>query len=250
MDAFNANEKRECANHGPYQARVIQVAGRTIVSPCPGCSAEQQAKEADRDRKQQEDAKRRRIEMLTQRAGIPPRFQASSFDNYTTQNEGQAKALHTARSYAEDWPERLRKGTCLIFSGKPGTGKTHLAIAIAHAVLAAGHSAQFITISDAMRSIKQTYGKEAVRSEADAIQELIEPRLLILDECGMDYGTDHSKTLIFDVLNKRYEQIRPTIILTNLDAPALREYFGDRIMDRLRDGGGRLTSFTWESGRE
>jgi len=250
MDASNASEPRQCAAHGEYMARVILVAGRTIISPCPSCNTEQQAKEAERNRREQELSNRRRIEMLTQRADIPPRFKDCSFDNYTTKTDGQAKALHTARAYAEDWPQRLSKGTCLIFSGKPGTGKTHLACAIASSVLAAGHSALFITVSDAMRSIKRAYDKTADISEGEAIKALVEPRLLVLDECGMDYGTDHSKTLIFDMLNKRYEQVRPTIILTNLDAPALREYLGDRIVDRLRDGGGKFIPFDWKSERE
>lgn len=249
MDASNATEERACAKHGAYPARIIEIMGRKITSSCPACVADEQAKQAARDEREREEAKARRVELLFKRAGIPLRFQTRSFDNYTVENEGQERALRVARAYAEHWGEVKERGTCLIFSGGAGTGKTHLACAIANAVMAGGSSALFTTVSDALRSIKRAYDRDAGLSEAAAIGELVEPSLLILDEVGMDYGTDHSKTLLFDVINKRYENLRPTIILTNLDAPALREYFGDRIVDRLREGGGKLVAFTWASHR-
>ena len=256
MEISNGTEARDCAQHGTFDAKVISILGREFASMCPGCSAEQQAQDADKlarkqdyDRRQAEDAQCRRIEALFQRAGIPPRFQDRTLDNYTATEEGQARALRIARMYVEMWPEMQDKGTSLIFSGKFGTGKSHLACAIANAVMATGSSALSTTVSDALRSIKRAYDKGSELSEADAINTLVQPRLLVLDECGMDYGTEHSKTLIFDVLNKRYEELRPTLILTNLDAPALREYFGDRVVDRLREGGGKLVNFNWDSHR-
>jgi DNA replication protein DnaC len=112
-----------------------------------------------------------------------------------------------------------------------------------------GSSAFFVTVSDAMRGIKATYDKGAGVSEADAIKALVDPKLLILDEVGADLGTDHNKVLLFDIINKRYEHVRPTIILTNLDQATLTTYFGERILDRLREGGGKLVQFTWASHR-
>lgn len=249
MDASDRTQTKACAKHGAYEAKIIEIMGRAITSHCPTCAAEDKARQEAREQRDAEEAKVRRIELLFKRSGIPLRFQSRSFENYQTENEGQERALRLAKAYAERWPEMRERGTCLIFSGSAGTGKTHLACAIANAVIAKGSSALFTTVSDALRSIKRAYDKDAGVSETEAIAELVEPALLILDEVGMDYGTDHSKTLLFDVLNKRYENIRPTLILTNLDAPALRDYFGDRIVDRLREGGGKLVAFTWNSHR-
>lgn len=250
MDASNRTEPRECATHGTYEARVTEIMGRVIASRCPTCAAEDAARQAAREKREAEEAKTRRIELLLKRSGIPLRFQARSFENYEAEGDGQQRALRVARTYAENWPQMSERGTCLIFSGAAGTGKTHLACAIANEVISKfGSSAVFTTVSDALRAIRRAYDRDSGVSEAQAIIELVEPSLLILDEVGMDYGTDHSKTLLFDVLNKRYENIRPTIILTNLDAPALRDYFGDRIVDRLREGGGKLVAFTWNSHR-
>jgi DNA replication protein DnaC len=240
---------RSCQRHGEYEARVFTIAGRTIASGCQACAAE--ADETDRKRQQREAAARAaaRIETLLQRSGIPQRFKDRDFDGYQAETEGQARALRIARSYADQWPEMRRRGTCLIFSGEPGTGKTHLACAIANAVIRQGGAALFITVGDAMRSIKRAYDRDAGISESDAIETLVGPDLLILDEVGADYGTEHSKALLFDLLNKRYEQVRPTLVLTNLDAASLREYFGERVMDRLREDGGRFIPFDWQSYR-
>lgn len=249
MEVSDETQPRECAKHGAYEAKVVEIMGRQIASHCPQCLAETQAIEAAREKRQKAETERRNIEAMFQRSGIPLRFQSRSFDNYEAKEEGQEKALRIARSYAEKWPEVQARGTCLILSGSAGTGKTHIACAIANSVMAQGYSALFTTVSDALRSIKRSYDKDAGMSEAEAIGALVTPRLLILDEIGMDYGTEHSKTLLFDIINKRYENLRPTIVLTNLDAAALKEYFGDRIVDRLREGGGKMVTFTWQSHR-
>jgi DNA replication protein DnaC len=250
MDASSTKTKRTCTKHGEYTATVIEIMGREIVGGCPVCITEQAEKDAERDRLVKEEFERRRVDGLMRNASIPLRFQAKTFDNYETNDEqGKIRALGISQRYAEIWPEMAKQGTCLIFSGKAGTGKTHLACAIANSVISKGASALFTTVSDALRGIRRAYDKKEGVSEAQAIEELVCPNLLILDEVGMDYGTEHSKTLIFDLLNKRYENMRPTIILTNLDAAALKEYLGERIVDRLREGGGKLVAFNWESHR-
>lgn len=242
-------EIRTCERHGSYPYRSMLVAGRKIEMGCPACTAEARARDQERERRMRAEADRARVEGLIQRSGIPPRFRAKRFEDFQAADEGQQRALRVAQAYAAEWPEMRRRGTCLIFSGNPGTGKTHLACAIANAVLARGHAAVFTTVSDALRAIRRAYDKDAGISESEALDAFARPELLILDEIGTDYGTDHSKTLLFDLINRRYEHVRPTIILTNLDAAALREYCGERIVDRLREGGGKLIPFTWASGR-
>ena len=244
------SEMRTCGKHGQYEARVIEALGRVITNTrCPRCE-DDAAKAADRYAlAEAEEAKKRRVEALMRRASIPTRFKDKTFWNYEANEAGQERALKIARAYADAWDRVLAKGTSLIFSGAPGTGKTHLACAIANRVIANGASAVYSTVSDALRSIRRAYEPGSGLSEGDAINALADPALLVLDEVGTDYGTDHSKVLLFDVLNKRYEQVRPTIILTNLDRDALAGHLGERIMDRLREGGGMMVSFGWASYR-
>lgn len=249
MEISESPENRVCEKHGAYSAKVVEIMGHRIHTVCKSCQDDEDHRKAAIAERSKGEAQRRRIDGYFMRSCIPPRFASKTFDDYTAENDGQQRALRVSRDYAENWETMVERGTCLILSGKVGTGKTHLACAVANAVIAQGHSALFATVTDALRSIKQSYGRDAAVSETDAINALVEPRLLVLDEVGMDYGTEHSKTMLFDLMNKRYENMRPSIILTNLDAAALREYFGDRIMDRLREGGGKLVTFTWSSHR-
>lgn len=55
--------------------------------------------------------------------------------------------------------------------------------------------------------------------------------------------------LLFDVLNERYERRKPTLMLSNLTAQEVAAYLGERVMDRLREDGGRVIVFDWESHR-
>jgi DNA replication protein DnaC len=249
MTLASETTTKTCQKHGAYQATVANILGRIISGRCPACAADEKAQEEERAKRDAAARANARIEILLSRSGIPPRFQGRDFDNYQAEEEGQQRALRIARAYAAEWDTMRKRGTCLIFSGEAGTGKTHLACAIANAVIRNGSAALFMTVSDAMRAVKRSYDRDQGVSEGEAIAALVEPPLLILDEVGMDYGTEHSKALLFDLMNKRYEQVRSTIVLTNLDAAALREYFGDRIMDRLREGGGKLVPFTWDSHR-
>lgn len=125
-----------------------------------------------------------------------------------------------------------------------------MACAIANQLIEQGTYAKFFTVTGMLRRIKESFSKDSKESESDLMEKFAHVELLILDEAGMDYGTEFNKTLMFEVLNRRYENMRPTIVLTNLDIGALKEYFGERILDRMREGGGKMVTFNWESQRK
>jgi DNA replication protein DnaC len=250
-EAKAAEEERICPSHGSYMAKMLTGGGgRSFMSTrCPEC----QKQSDERRKKQDEDERLRRIEAARierhERARIPLRFKSRRFDNYVVENDGQAKALSICRSYAKSWERVSKAGTGLIFSGKAGAGKTHLACSIAYEVIEQRGDVLFATVAEVMRQIKSSFAKDSDTTEQQEIDYYSTIHLLILDEVGMDYGTDFNKALIFEILNNRYENMLPTILLTNLDTPALVEYMGERLVDRLREGGGRMVSFTWDSYR-
>jgi DNA replication protein DnaC len=249
-EPFDAlEEQRECQYHGQYIGKIFRVGERMIGGRCPVCMAEEKLQEDEREKRFEADRKRARIQQLMQRAMIPERFKNRTLENFVIENEGQGKAHRIATWYVDTWEERLANGTCLILSGNPGTGKTHISTGIGNAIVARGYPTLFSTVSDAMRSIKRSYDKDADLTESQAIDVLVLPSLLILDEVQMQQGSEHEKRLMFEVINKRYEAVKPTILLSNLGPEALKEYLGDRIMDRLREGGGKMVAFTWESKR-
>jgi len=254
MDVSKSNvaeEERTCATHGPYKIKLFALSGGAQYGSksCPACDKEREdraQKLTEQRLADQAEAQRMRRH---EQSRIPARFKSRRFDNYVVENDGQAKALKVCRMYADSWVKVSKSGTGLIFSGKAGAGKTHLACSIAYSVIEQGGRAQFATVAEVMRQIKSAFAKDSTTTEQEQIDYFSGLQLLILDEVGMDYGTDFNKALIFEILNNRYENVLPTILLTNLDTEALKDYLGERLVDRMREGGGRMVSFTWDSYR-
>lgn len=235
-----------CDQHGDYESRNFL---RDRWTGCPACAeaarAEQAAKEEAARKAQKVAAWQARIGS----AGVPERFQSRTLDCYVPTTQGQRDALKFAQDYAADFESVLKTGRSAVFVGKPGTGKTHLAIGIALAVMGRGHSAMFTTAMRALRRVKETWSRNSQETEREAIAALVFPDLLVLDEVGIQFGSDTEKLILFDVLNERYEQRKPTLLLSNLVVEEVKEYLGERVFDRLREDGGQFVAFNWASHR-
>lgn len=236
----------ECGTHGAFEG--IKLMGRGPF--CPECVANQHPEEAAR---QQADWEQRRIaaraQLLIGRAAIPPRFKDRRLDNFNPHAPGPAAALEIAQEFVGGFKACLETGRSLIFCGGVGSGKTHLAVGICHGIIAQDRMAVFTSVLGAIRSIKETFRKGSERTEADAIRSFIDPDLLVLDEVGVQFGSDTEKMYLFEIINGRYENLRPTIVISNLAKDALAEFLGERAIDRLREGGGRMVVFDWPSYR-
>lgn len=243
-----------CSPMGCIKHREIFIAWNTspgVWSGCPKCADERDIAENKRKIQQSiENSKRmERIEWLEKmtRCGIPERFRDRSLDSFIAKNKGQIKAHKFAIEFERFFESN--KGRCALFVGKPGTGKTHLAVGVGLALLKRRIGVSFITAIRAIRRIKDTWSKNATETETEAVESLVWPELLILDEVGVQFGSEAEKILLFDVLNERYEKRKSTIILSNLSIDEIKEYLGERIMDRMREDGGECVVFDWDSHR-
>jgi len=246
-----------CPDHGDYEAAVMTIGGREIVSYCPACAEVSKARQIDGAmaelREHREKARRRRVEARVATSGIPPRFRDCSFDSFeiatgTPAEASQARAVKVCRAFVDRWESVRAKGQVLVMTGPTGTGKTHLACAIANAVMYRHEaSVAFGTVSDHVRGVKAAFQKESGRSERDAVNALIDLDLLILDEIGQR-TTDYDQQLMFDVINSRYNHMRPMVLMSNLLADDLEQVLGDRLSDRLREIG-MFLPMSWESHR-
>lgn len=104
----------------------------------------------------------------------------------------------------------IENGENIIFMGKPGTGKTHLANAIGLKALLKGFTVHFITAHDLIKELHQ--------SKADGtyymrIQNYVKPDLIIIDEIGFKRFTQNGVDDFFEIVNQRYE--KKSIIVTS-----------------------------------
>ncbi len=236
-----------CDKHGEFGASCFL---RDLWTSCPTCADEAQTKE------QAEAAARANTERVAcwhrkiGEAGIPERFRDRRLATYGAKLPGQQRALDFAKAYAANFDEICKTGRSALFIGLPGTGKTHLAVGIGLEVMERGRTVLFTTVMRAVRRVKGTWGRNSRESESEAIAALVFPDLLILDEVGVQFGSDTEKLMLFDILNERYERRRPTILMSNLPLDEVSAYLGERVFDRLREDGGEFISFTWESHRK
>lgn len=116
----------------------------------------------------------------------------------------------------------------VVFIGDSGTGKTHLAISLAHKALLKEYKVYYTTVSDMLYNL---HISKADNSYHKKLKALIEYDLLILDELGFRQITRYSSDDFFNVISKRYEK-RSTIITTNKDFNHWQDIFEDELLSK------------------
>ncbi len=238
------DREQHCDKHGAFVSRNVY---RSIWTKCPACDAEAQAEREQQEERQRVERRQQRMAELMQASAIPSRFVGRSFANFHAPTPAHQHALTVCRDYAEQYAEHARRGSGLILAGMPGTGKSHLAAAILQALIGR-HDVRYTTCMDMIRAVRETWRRDSDRTETQVLGGLQRLDLLAVDEVGMQYGTEGEQTILFDVLDRRYREVKPTIILTNQDQRGLREFVGDRTFDRLTETC-RWVPFDWPSYR-
>lgn len=244
------DEIATCVKHGNYNVQNIMFGKERILrtpSDCPVCDKEKQEVHQINWKEQQENQMQA---ALFKDIRLPLRFAERDFDNYNHHDlPERVRVKRIAKAFADNFAERADVGGSLIFCGKPGTGKTHLAAAIARSVTQQGFPVLFLSTLQAIRSIKDCYGKDSAKTETQALNYLFRPRLLILDEVGVQFGSEAERIILFEILNGRYEKLLPTVLVSNLTEKELAPYLGERVLDRFSENGGTILAFTWDSYR-
>ena len=137
-------------------------------------------------------------------------------------------------------PEFVSEGRNLIAYGPSGTGKSHVAVAIAYRAIQNGSDARFVTAAHLLDELSAASRDGQLR---EALTEYTHPGVLVIDEVGyLSLGTDAANVL-FQVVNDRHLHRRPMVFTTNkpieewgrvLHDADLAEAILDRVLERGR----------------
>jgi DNA replication protein DnaC len=241
-----------CEKHGDYEYHYMDLStmglGYREISTCPKCSEEENRKrEKEEEQKERERLDRIQEAHLT-KAGIAPRYHNVKLGDFDRSTEKKEKAYKKCEKFCEDIFNGDSTGS-LILTGKVGTGKTMICQGMLNA-LVPQKSCRMVKLIDLIRMIKDTWRKDSETSELQMLEYFSSIDLLIIDEVGMQFGSETESLFIFDVIDGRYQNMLPTVIISNLNIDGVKQILGERVIDRLRDGGGQLLAFDWDSARK
>lgn len=142
------------------------------------------------------------------------------------------KLLHYCENYAQRFSS---KSTNLLFMGHTGLGKTHLALAIADAVLGGGHDVLYTSAAAlAARLGREHFDFDSGDEWLNACQEA---DLLILDDLGTEYITPLTISVLYELINTRMLTERPTIYTTNItDQSVFVARYTEKVASRMLGG--------------
>lgn len=238
----------DCTVHGEVQVRVIPSpsGGTAIKGMCPKC---QEAREGDEQRAK-ERTRKAYLDTAIKNAGFGERFWGKTLDNYETTTKEQEEAVEKCRWFLE----HIKVSAGLIIVGGLGVGKNHLAAGISREVIKTNKRAIKTSVGDLDSIFKEGWGitneegQLIKKSKAVILESFVAPAVLTIDEIGFQRGTKDELLHIGEVCSKRYDAMKPTILLTNVQPKDIAPLIGQRAYDRFKEGG-KIIALNGESYR-
>lgn len=210
---------------------------------------------AEQEAEQKAAEQKARCERAIQLVGdnrIKRRFAQRTFDTWVETPKNR-QAYIAAFDYASGFNEYAKNGTGLYLEGPCGTGKTHLVAAITNRLMGSGIPVVCKTSIGILDDVKSAF--KADEQKILRLYKTID--LLIIDDLGKELCTEWSQSVLYSILNERYEDLRPTCITTNYGEDDLVEQLtvpdGDNsrakaIISRLHETN-IVVSMVWEDYR-
>lgn len=160
------------------------------------------------------------------------RFDNFKLDYYpegagTSPRRRMESVLDFCKTYAAEFSQ---KSSSLLLYGHTGLGKTHLSLAIAGKVVEAGHGVIYSSAQNLFNKLeKEKFG----RSDGNTEENILGCDLLIIDDLGAEFTTQFTVSALYNIVNSRELEGKPTIISTNLTPEQLLNTYSERIASRI-----------------
>lgn len=159
-------------------------------------------------------------------SGVPRRYWHVDFDTYILRNEKDSKNLKSIKNFAN-----LEKNDkVLILLGPKGLGKTHLGSAIIR-----NCGGKFISIEDFIFKYESAQDFHSKVNREELMESYSSTKMLVIDEIGRSMQQEKENALLNYILRRRYENMLPTVLISNLSKSDLLKKLGEAVLDRLKE---------------
>ena len=158
---------------------------------------------------------------IQQWANIPKRYKDAKFEAVTPVQE-KLVAL-----YRDNFKGKLDDVADMVITGNVGTGKTHVTVGLLNKLIDSGIYCRYTTEHQLLDLYFQKEYKKF-----DGFKNV---KVLCIDEIGKRELQDWQKIQLEELISHRYNEMLPTIFITNMNEKQFKAFVGDRVVDRLRD---------------
>ena len=235
------NDKHELVCRKCKNLRIFQKNNFVVGVLCECQSKERDEKEkADREFRIQQN-KMLNLKKLKDMSLLGERYKNASFDKLDLNRPDDFKtAVKRCKTYCEKWQEVKKNGLGIYLYGDVGTGKSLLTACIGNYLLDKMVSVLFTNFFEIAKHIKQTFNYNNSETEEQFINRLTDVDLLIIDDIGTEILVKNGEKTwlqdkIYDVINARYVEQKPTIFSSNESLTELVEKCGlmKKTVDRI-----------------
>ena len=169
-----------------------------------------------REERQAAEERRRHLDAVEElkRRGFPDQtMRGWTFEN----DNGENPQTATARRYVEEWEREYAENLGCLFWGSVGTGKSYLAGCIANALMEKEIPVYMTNFAAILNDLAASF-----EGRNEYISRLCRYHLLIIDDFGMERGTEYGLEQVYNVIDSRYRSGKPLIVTTNLTLQELQ----------------------------
>lgn len=152
-------------------------------------------------------------------ARIPPNYAAASFENFALPpdnpiaRQALATTLLNVRAFSREYPLTDKPG--LMFIGDPGTGKTHLAVAVLKILIEKGYEGIFFDYLNLLDRIRSSYNETSGAADREAYRQVLDADVLLLDDLGAHRINEWVEDTVTSIITWRCNHRKTTIVTTN-----------------------------------